>query len=101
MAKKRRIGFKKIPLERILAYIIVTLFLIFIWSAVAVILKVLTFIYFIYRLINATFDGFSNTLSVAHLFISLILVALAFIISTKAFLVLIIILMWINAFLDD
>ena len=102
MAKRKRtIGFKRITIQRILVYIIATILIIFIWSAVSIIAKVLAFIYFIYRLVNASLEGFSNIISVAHLFISLILVIIAFIVSTKAFLILIIILMWTNAFLGD
>lgn len=103
MAKKnnQRIWFKKIPLEKILVYTAITILLIVVWSAVAVIVKALAFVYFIYRLVKASLEVFSNPISVAHLFISIILVVLAFIVSSKAFLILIIILMWITAFLDD
>jgi len=99
--KKHRGGFRKISLERVLTYVIITALLILIWSVVSAIVKALAFIYLIYRLVKAALEGFSNPFSVAHLFASIILVVLSFIVSSRAFLILIIILMWINAFLDD
>lgn len=101
MVRKKKLKFKKLSLQKILIYALVTVILIVIWSALAVIVKALAVVYLGYRAINLALEGFSDNIATAHLIIAIILVALAFIVSSTAFLVLVIILMWLNAFLDD
>tara|TARA_Y100000310_G_C20378039_1_gene666695 strand:- start:36 stop:341 length:306 start_codon:yes stop_codon:yes gene_type:complete len=101
MVRRKKLAFKKLPLQKILIYLGVTALLIVIWAALAVIIKAVAVVYLLYRFIKGIFGGFKDPFDIIHLFLAIILVALAFIISSTAFLVILIIVIWLSAFLDD
>jgi hypothetical protein len=93
---------KKILFTRkALIYLVVTVLFLILWPLISAIIKWLAIAYVIYRVVMLALRGFTCPKCWMHLVLALIILLLSFIISSGIFMVIVVLLIWMDFFLGE